>query len=88
MFTLKSAVIASSLIILSLASVSQASARQVWYGPGSGAFSPYANFKGWAQVPRQNFQVAPPVRYNATSPQPYRCVPNVGLVGADGICRN
>jgi hypothetical protein len=67
-----------------------ASARPAWYGPGSGPVSPYANYKGFAQVPRQ--PGGPSMfgghRTNVQSPASgvYHCVPNVGLVGANGVC--
>ena len=85
MFILKSALVASSLIVLGITSCGQANARTVWYGPGSGPFSPYSNFRGWAQLPRQTY-FAPATRSNTTRPQAYHCVPNVGLVGANGVC--
>jgi hypothetical protein len=59
-------------------------ARPVWYGPGSGPVSPYKNFKGFNQVPRQ----AGSAQRRVTQPvsNVYHCVPNVGLVGANGVC--
>jgi hypothetical protein len=67
------------------ASSMSAEARPAWFGPGSGPVSPYANFKGFAQVPRQ-FGGAR--RYYPQQPvsNVYRCVPNVGLVGQNGVC--
>jgi hypothetical protein len=84
MSILKSALIAASLIGLGLATAGQANARLVWYGPGSGPYSPFANLQGWAQ-----FHPHPWNTYtgsNTNRPQAYRCVPNVGLVGANGVC--
>ena len=61
-----------------------AQARPAWYGPGSGPVSPYKNFQGFAQVQRQatgsQHRVSQPVS------NVYHCVPNVGLVGANGVC--
>ena len=61
-----------------------AQARPVWYGPGSGAVSPYKNYKGFAQVPRQAASVQRRVSQPVSNV--YHCVPNVGLVGANGVC--
>jgi hypothetical protein len=90
MFNLKIFLI-SVLAIATAALVSQnAEARPAWFGPGSGPVSPYSNYKGFAQVPRQ---IGGPSmfgghRTNVQSPASgvYRCVPNVGLVGANGVC--
>jgi hypothetical protein len=64
-----------------------ASARPAWYGPGSGPVSPYANYKGFAQLPRQPVGLSVH-RGNIGAPSngAYHCVPNVGLVGANGVC--
>lgn len=81
----------SAAVIAAAALVSQtAEARTAWYGPGSGPVSPYANYKGFAQVPRQagGSSLFGARRINVQSPANgvYRCVPNVGLVGANGVC--
>ena len=91
MFTLKSALVAASLITLGLTTAGEASARTVWYGPGSGPYSPYSRYLGWAQMPRQPSYFAPVwnnnINYNRTTGNPiYHCVPNVGNTGADGVC--
>jgi hypothetical protein len=74
----------AALAFIAVSSIS-AEARPAWFGPGSGPVSPYANFKGFAQVPRQ---AGGAPRYYPRQPvsNVYRCVPNVGLVGANGVC--
>src|ERR1700722_3344748 len=76
---------AAAFLAMVVLSVASAQARPSWFGPGSGPVSPYKNFKGFAQVPRQPGSTA---RYNQPAPASSRghCVPNVGLVGADGVC--
>ena len=81
----------SAAILAAGAMFSQsAEARTAWYGPGSGPVSPYANYRGFAQVPRQSGGPSPfgGSRTNVPSPSSgaYHCVPNVGLVGANGVC--
>jgi hypothetical protein len=74
----------AALLVLAVGASSAAEARPAWFGPGSGPISPYKNFRGFNQVPRQTAgtqrRVAQPVS------NVYRCVPNVGLVGANGVC--
>ena len=53
MFKFKVALAAVALIALGAAFCGPAQARKAWFGPGSGPISPYANYKGFAQVPRQ-----------------------------------
>ena len=82
----------SAAVIAAAALVSQpAEARPAWFGPGSGPVSPYANYKGFAQVPRQTggLSMFAGRRTNVQSSPAggaYKCVPNVGLVGANGVC--
>ena len=89
MFKYKVTLAALALIALGAAFCGPAQARKAWFGPGSGPISPYANYKGFAQVPRQ---AGGPSMFGGhrTYTQPYsgtyRCVPNVGLVGANGVC--
>jgi hypothetical protein len=90
MSKLKIALISATILAAGALSLQPASARPAWFGPGSGPVSPYSNYKGFAQVPRQsggpsmfggrrtNVQSAPSGAYH--------CVPNVGLVGANGVC--
>jgi hypothetical protein len=89
MFKIKVALAAVALIAVGAAFCGPAQARKAWFGPGSGPISPYANYKGFAQVPRQAGGAGMFGGHRATT-QPYsgayRCVPNVGLVGANGIC--
>jgi hypothetical protein len=76
----------AAALALNVASSAGAQARPAWFGPGSGPVSPYANFKGFARVPRQlGSGVRRPVQQQPVS-NVYRCVPNVGLVGANGVC--
>ncbi len=90
MSNLKIALLFAAVFAAGALSSQSASARSAWYGPGSGPVSPYANYKGFAQVPRQTG--GPSMfnghRTNVQSPASgaYRCVPNVGLVGANGVC--
>jgi hypothetical protein len=78
-----SAAVAAALAFTVASSVSS-EARPAWFGPGSGPVSPYANFKGFNQVPRQ--LVGAQRRYQQPVSSQYHCVPNVGLVGANGVC--
>jgi hypothetical protein len=78
-----SAFVAAALAFNVASSVSS-QARPAWFGPGSGPISPYANFKGFNQVPRQ--PLGTPHRYRQPVSSQYHCVPNVGLVGANGVC--
>jgi hypothetical protein len=84
MSTLKIALLSAAVFAAGALSSQSASARPAWFGPGSGPVSPYANYKGFAQVPRQSGGS----RTNVQSPSSgaYHCVPNVGLVGANGVC--
>lgn len=84
-------VLLSAAIVATAAMFSQSvSGSPAWYGPGSGPVSPYANYQGFAQVPRQPGGPGAFVgrRGNVGVPSngTYRCVPNVGLVGPNGIC--
>jgi hypothetical protein len=90
MFKFAKITIATAALIAFGASISSTSqAGPAWFGPGSGPFSPYANYKGFAQVPRQ-FGGYSWLSGHSNYTQPYqgtyRCVPNVGLVGANGVC--
>ena len=67
-------------------STGSAEARPAWFGPGSGPVSPYANYKGFAQVPRQFGGTRRYVPQQQPVSNLYRCVPNVGLVGPNGMC--
>jgi hypothetical protein len=88
-FALVSTACMAATLALSLVSSMDASARPAWFGPGSGPVSPYANYKGFAQVSRQAGAGLPLPRPRPTSSSTsylYSCVPNVGLVGANGMC--
>jgi hypothetical protein len=89
MFNRKSMLSAAALLALAVASTNSAQARPAWFGPGSGPVSPYKQYKGFAQVPRQpggpGF-LGGRGPYTASPSGPYRCVPNVALVGANGVC--
>ena len=90
MSTIKIALVISAVATLAIAVTEPTQARPVWYGPGSGPISPYSNYKGFAQLPRQPSGSIVRGRTTSNVSQPYsgtyRCVPNVGLVGANGIC--
>jgi hypothetical protein len=77
----RTAVVLAVVIVSGVAS----QARPAWFGPGSGPVSPYKNYKGFQQVPRQvgtGQRRGNPAPTSTTA----HCVPNVGLVGANGIC--
>jgi hypothetical protein len=91
MFKLKIAITAIAFLSIGSMFCGAAEARRAWYGPGSGPISPYPNFKGFAQLPRQTGGASMLGGRRYISQQPafsgaYRCVPNVGLVGANGVC--
>jgi hypothetical protein len=81
----KVAVTAAAFLAMVALSVENAQARPAWFGPGSGPVSPYKNFKGFAQLPRQPGSAARTYR-PAPASNLGHCVPNVGLVGANGVC--
>jgi hypothetical protein len=89
MSIMKFALAAATVIAIGVLSAQPADARLAWYGPGSGPVSPYKNYKGFAQVPRQfgaNRYTGARTNYVAPSNGNYHCVPNVGLVGPNGVC--
>ena len=90
MSKLEIALLSTAVLAASIMFSQTATARPAWYGPGSGPVSPYANYKGFAQVPRQTGGPAlfGAHRGNVGAPSngAYHCVPNVGLVGANGVC--
>jgi hypothetical protein len=75
---------AAALLAVITVSIGTAQARSAWYGPGSGPISPYSNYKGFAQVPRQ--PASAPRRPQQPVSSQGHCVPNVGLVGRNGVC--
>ena len=89
MSKLNIALLSAAIIATGALAAGSASARPAWFGPGSGPVSPYANYKGFAQVPRQSGGSSLlGGRGNVGTPSSgaYHCVPNVGLVGANGVC--
>ena len=90
MSKLNIALLSAVIIAAGALSAQSASARPAWFGPGSGPVSPYSNYKGFAQVPRQSgaSSMLGGRRGNVGAPSggAYHCVPNVGLVGANGVC--
>ncbi len=83
------ALAAVALTAFGAAISSSAQAGPAWFGPGSGPYSPYSNYKGFAQVPRQsggNNWLSRRSNYQQPNQGAYHCVPNVGLVGANGVC--
>jgi hypothetical protein len=90
MFKLNIAITAIAFLSIGSMFCGTAEARRAWYGPGSGPIGPNPNFNDFAQLPRQTggAGMLGARRYFS---QPafsgaYRCVPNVGLVGANGVC--
>jgi hypothetical protein len=79
---------AAALFAIGALTAQSAQARPAWFGPGSGPMSPYKNYKGFAQVPRQpgSFGRGASTNYTPPSNGNYHCVPNVGLVGQNGVC--
>ena len=88
-FALVSTACVAAALALNVVSSAGAQARPAWFGPGSGPVSPYSNYKGFAQVPRQSGAgVLLPRSRPSQAPRSalYSCVPNVGLVGPNGMC--
>jgi hypothetical protein len=77
-------IVAIALFAVTMVAIGEPQASPAWLGPGSGPVSPYKNYKGFAQVPRQ--PAGTKARSVQSPPSQIRCVPNVGLVGPDGVC--